>query len=120
MVMYYPLFEHASAKTTWYVMTGSPESKKSFNTANVLICSGSYPPEEHRKYTDVCYRISKQELASPGGIVMVRLKVPPPVIVRTYFGRGRSVARGLATRTPVSVIAATVIQMTRMPMQGGV
>ncbi|GBN41145.1 hypothetical protein AVEN_250799-1 [Araneus ventricosus] len=63
-----------------------------------------------------CCRISKQELASPRGIV------PPPVIVRTSFGRGWAVARLLATRTPASVLeafTAAVIQMTRVPRQGG-
>ncbi|GBL71913.1 hypothetical protein AVEN_103577-1, partial [Araneus ventricosus] len=55
-----------------------------------------------------CCRISKQELASPGGIVMVEIWVPPPVIVRTSFGRGPARASypwpgdwllGLSTRT---------------------
>ncbi|GBN15308.1 hypothetical protein AVEN_6595-1 [Araneus ventricosus] len=39
-------------------------------------------PGWHREFTDMsCCRISEQELASPGGIVMVELWVPPPVIV---------------------------------------
>ncbi|GBN29791.1 hypothetical protein AVEN_136004-1 [Araneus ventricosus] len=80
MEMYYPLAEHASAKTTWCVMTGSPESKNSSNTANVLLCSGSYSPGGIASTRIRCCRISKKELGSPGGIVKVGLKVPPPVI----------------------------------------
>ncbi|GBM79665.1 hypothetical protein AVEN_58440-1 [Araneus ventricosus] len=41
-----------------------------------------------------CCRISKQELASPVGIVMVGFWLPPPVIVRNFFRRDRAVARG--------------------------
>ncbi|GBL89372.1 hypothetical protein AVEN_225888-1 [Araneus ventricosus] len=69
-----------------------------------------------------CYRINKQELASPGGIEMVGLLVPPPVIVHTSFGGGRAVAV-LVTRTLASVleaIATAVIQSSRTLRQGGV
>ncbi|GBO00761.1 hypothetical protein AVEN_80517-1, partial [Araneus ventricosus] len=55
-----------------------------------------------------CCRISKQEVASPGGIAKVGL---------SSFGKGRVVARYLAAWTPVSVleaVVAAVIQMTRM------
>ncbi|GBM06099.1 hypothetical protein AVEN_265163-1 [Araneus ventricosus] len=48
---------------------------------------------------------------------MVGLKVPPPV--RTSFGRGQAMVRCLSTRTTASVLEATVIQMARMPRQGG-
>ncbi|GBM60167.1 hypothetical protein AVEN_86302-1 [Araneus ventricosus] len=67
-------------------------------------------------------QISKLALDSPEGIVMVGLLVSPPMIVRTSFGRGREVARSMSARTPASTleaIAAAVIQMTRMPRQGG-
>ncbi|GBM50397.1 hypothetical protein AVEN_97219-1 [Araneus ventricosus] len=47
----------------------------------------------HREYTDQLLPVSKQEHASPGDIVMAWLQVPPPVIVRTSFGRCRVVAR---------------------------
>ncbi|GBO18162.1 hypothetical protein AVEN_160880-1 [Araneus ventricosus] len=39
-----------------------------------------------------CCRTSKQELASPVDIVMVRLWVPPTVILRTSFERDRAMA----------------------------
>ncbi|GBN12064.1 hypothetical protein AVEN_190416-1 [Araneus ventricosus] len=66
-------------------------------------------------------RISKQALASSGGVVMVDFWVPPPVIVCASYGRSRAVARWLATRTSASAlkaIAAAVIQISRMLRQG--
>ncbi|GBN82307.1 hypothetical protein AVEN_45584-1 [Araneus ventricosus] len=39
-----------------------------------------------------CCRISKQELASPVGTVMVELWVPPTVILRTSFGKAQAMA----------------------------
>ncbi|GBO00158.1 hypothetical protein AVEN_80097-1 [Araneus ventricosus] len=56
-----------------------------------------------------CCRISKQEVASPGGIAKVGL---------SSFGKGRVVARWLVAWTVASVLkaaVAAVIQMTRMP-----
>ncbi|GBM35719.1 hypothetical protein AVEN_58403-1 [Araneus ventricosus] len=74
----------------------------------------SLPPRTHHEYTDMSYcRLSKQELASPVGKVMVGLWAPPPVIPRIFFGRDMAVARWLATRTLASIlesIAEAVIQ----------
>ncbi|GBM83369.1 hypothetical protein AVEN_73154-1 [Araneus ventricosus] len=48
----------------------------------------------HREYKDMSFRrISKREIASSVDIVMVGLWVPPPVLVRTSYGRGRALAR---------------------------
>ncbi|GBM03809.1 hypothetical protein AVEN_231287-1 [Araneus ventricosus] len=66
-----------------------------------------------------CYRIRKQELASPVDILMVGLG--SSTSDSTYFLR--AVAMGLATRTSASAleaIAAIVIQFSRMFRQVGV
>ncbi|GBO16171.1 hypothetical protein AVEN_195385-1 [Araneus ventricosus] len=70
-----------------------------------------------------CYRISKQELASPGGTAMVGVVLPPSsdntYLLREWSGRGRLIGywdSGLSIRA----IAAAVIQVTWMLRQGGV
>ncbi|GBM15510.1 hypothetical protein AVEN_8902-1 [Araneus ventricosus] len=57
-------------------------------------------------------RISKRGLASPGSTIMVEVVLPPPLIVRTSYGRGRAVAGDGYYDSDLStqVIAATVIE----------
>ncbi|GBO17724.1 hypothetical protein AVEN_61973-1, partial [Araneus ventricosus] len=65
-------------------------------------------------------RISKRVLASPGGIAIAGVEIPPPVIVCTSFERSRAVVgevyldSGLSTR-----VAAAVIERPRVLRQVG-
>ncbi|GBN52170.1 hypothetical protein AVEN_260516-1, partial [Araneus ventricosus] len=104
-------------KRAWSRFPGEYNNSLGFASARDSMCylrDHDWTWVWHLEYRDMsCCRMCKQELAYPVGVVMVGLWVPPPVIVRTSFGRVApwpgDALLGLSTRA----IAATVTETHR-------